>query len=123
MALEAKKSKRINPNDRIPILEPLKKKSTKFINPGLYVLAGPMSTIKLWSWFWMLFLGMKGRFGIRVNKKRQVGGIDMIKLKEMADALSVKPDTLSCFLKNFITSYSGIPWKPGSIHFLLLLDK
>lgn len=41
----------------------------------------------------------------------------------MAEARSVNPDTLSCFLKNFTTSYKGIPWKPGNIHFLLLLDK
>jgi hypothetical protein len=34
---------------------------------------------------------MKGRLGISVNKKRQVGGIDIIKLKEIAEALSVSP--------------------------------
>jgi hypothetical protein len=66
---------------------------------------------------------MKGRFGISVNKNKQVGGMDMIKLKEMADALSVNPDTRNCFLKNLTTSYSGIPWKPGNTHFLLLFDK
>ena len=66
---------------------------------------------------------MKGRFGISVNKNRQVGGMDMIKLKEMADALSVNPETLNCFLKNFITSYNGIPWKPGNTQPLLLSDK
>jgi len=47
---------------------------------------------------------MNGKFGIRVNKNRQVGGMDIIKLKEIAEALSVKPDTRNCFLKNFITS-------------------
>lgn len=71
----------------------------------------------------MLFLGMKGRLGISVNKKRQVGGMDIIKLKEMADALSVNPDILNCFLKNFTTSYKGIPWNPGNFHFLLLSDR
>lgn len=104
MALDAKKSKRINPKDNMPILEPLKKKSTKFIKPALYVFAGTISIIKLCNCTWILFFGMKGRLGISVNKNRQVGGMDMIKLKEMADALSVKPDTFSCFLKNFITS-------------------
>ena len=71
----------------------------------------------------MLFLGMKGRLGISVNKNRQVGGIDIIKLKEIADARSVNPETFNCFLKNFITSYRGIFWKPGNTHFLLLFVK
>jgi hypothetical protein len=47
---------------------------------------------------------MNGRLGISVNKNKQVGGMDMIKLKEMAEALSVKPDIRNCFLKNLTTS-------------------
>lgn len=66
---------------------------------------------------------MKGRLGISVNRNKQVGGMDIMKLKEIAEALSVNPDILNCFLKNFTTSYNGIPWKPGRTHFLLLLDK
>ena len=66
---------------------------------------------------------MKGRLGMSVNKNRQVGGMDIIKLNEIADALSVNPDTRSCFLKNLTTSYNGMPWKPGNTHFLLLSDR
>jgi hypothetical protein len=104
IALDAKKRSKINPKDNIPILEPLKKKSTKFINPALYVFAGTMSIIKLCNCICILFLGMNGRLGISVNKNKQVGGMDMIKLKEMAEALSVKPDIRNCFLKNLTTS-------------------
>jgi hypothetical protein len=66
---------------------------------------------------------MKGRLGIRVKRKRQVGGMDIIKLKEMADALSVSPETRNCFLKNLITSYKGMPWNPGNTHPLLLSER
>jgi hypothetical protein len=71
----------------------------------------------------MLFFGMNGRFGINVNKKRHVGGMDIIKLKEIADALSASPEIFNCCLKNFITSKSGTPLKPGKIHVLLFLIK
>lgn len=49
--------------------------------------------------------------------------MDMIKLKEIADALSVNPETPNCFLKKRITSYRGTPSKPGNIHLLLFLIK
>jgi hypothetical protein len=39
----------------------------------------------------MLFFEMNGRFGINVNKKSSDGGIAMMKLYAMAEALSVSP--------------------------------
>jgi hypothetical protein len=51
------------------------------------------------------------------------GGMVMVKLKEMADALSEKPVLLACKKKNRITSKRGIPWKPGSRIFLLFLTR
>ena len=51
------------------------------------------------------------------------GGIVMVKLKAMADDLSVKPVFLACKKKNRITSKSGIPWKPGRMILLLFLIK
>ena len=82
----------------------LEKKSTKFIKPALYVFAGTISIINLFNCRCKLFLGIKGRFGISVNKKRHVGGKDIMKLKEIAEALSVKPEVFICCLKNFTTS-------------------
>jgi len=46
----------------------------------LYVLAGTMSTIKTCNCVFMPCFEMKGRLGMRVKRKRQVGGIDIIKL-------------------------------------------
>ncbi len=40
-------------------------------------------------------------------------------LKEIAEALSTMPTLRTCAKKNFITSYKGIPWKPGGCIFLL----
>ena len=47
------------------------------------------------------------------------GGMVIVKLKAMAEALSVKPVFFACKKKKRITSKSGIPWKPGSNIFLL----
>jgi len=80
MALDAKKSNKINPKEIRPIFEPLMKVSTKFIRPWLYVFAGTISTINPCNCVLIPFLETKGRLGINVNRKRQVGGIDMMKL-------------------------------------------
>ncbi len=55
-----------------------------------------------------------------MNKKRHAGGMDITKLYAMAEALNVRDEVPSCFLKNRTTSYNGTPSKPGNIHFLLL---
>ena len=47
---------------------------------------------------------MKGRLGIKVKRNRQVGGIDIIKLYEIAAALSVKLGILKRLLKKLSTS-------------------
>jgi hypothetical protein len=49
------------------------------------------------------------------------GGIVIVKLKAMADALSVKPVFCACRKKKRITSKRGMPWKPGRRIFLLFL--
>src|SRR5258705_13649915 len=49
------------------------------------------------------------------------GGIVIVKLKAMADALSVNPVFLACKKKKRTTSKSGMPWKPGRYIFLLFL--
>jgi hypothetical protein len=46
-------------------------------------------------------------------------GIVMVKLKAMADALSVKPTFFACKKKNRTTSNRGMPSKPGRKIFLL----
>ena len=47
------------------------------------------------------------------------GGIVIVKLKAMAEALSVKPVFFVCKKKKRITSNNGMPWKPGRNIFLL----
>jgi hypothetical protein len=54
-----------------------------------------------------------GKCGMRVNRKITTGGMVMVKLNAMADALSVKPVFNACKIKNRVTSNKGIPWKPG----------
>lgn len=49
------------------------------------------------------------------------GGIVIVKLKAIAEALSVKPVFFACKKKKRITSKRGIPWKPGRNIFLLFL--
>jgi hypothetical protein len=49
------------------------------------------------------------------------GGIVIVKLKAIADALSVKPVFWACMKKNRTTSKRGMPWKPGRRIFLLFL--
>ena len=49
------------------------------------------------------------------------GGMVIVKLKAIEDALSVKPVLFACKKKNRITSNSGMPWKPGRNIFLLFL--
>jgi len=55
-----------------------RKLSQKFIRFLLYLSAGMMSFIKLCSWILIVFLDSS--WGISVNRNRQVGGMDMIKL-------------------------------------------
>lgn len=52
--------------------------------------------------------------------KIQVAGIAMIRLNDIAAALSFNPTRLIWRIKNLITSYKGTPLKPG-IKICLLL--
>jgi hypothetical protein len=52
----------------------------------------------------MALLEIKGRLGINVKKNRHVGGTDIIKLYEIAAALSVKLGMLKFLPKKLITS-------------------
>ena len=70
---------------------------------------------------WLMNAWEIGRCGINVNRKMTTGGIVIVKLKAMADALSVKPVSPACRKKNLITPNNGIPWKPGRKIFLLFL--
>ena len=72
------------------------------------------------SSFLMVIFFIKGKFGINVNKNKNDGGIAIIKLYEIADALSVSPTVFTCFKKKAITSYNGTPSKPGKYQPLLL---
>jgi len=54
-----------------------------------------------------------GKCGISVNRKITTGGIVIVKLNAIADALSVNPVLSACKIKNRVTSNNGIPWKPG----------
>ena len=58
-----------------------------------------------------------------VNKKIAAAGIAIIKLKAMAEALSLNPILFTWLKKNFITSNRHNPKKPGSIIVLLRLIK
>ena len=49
------------------------------------------------------------------------GGIAMVKLKEIAEALSVNPVFFACKKKKRTTSNKGMPWKPGRNILLLFL--
>jgi hypothetical protein len=60
-----------------------------------------------------------GMYGKSVKRNIITGGIVMVKLKAMADALSVNPTFFACKMKKRITSNKGIPWKPGRNTFLL----
>ena len=64
------------------------------------------------------FFEINGRFGINVNKNNNDGGMAMMKLYEIADALSDSPFALNCFKKKRSTSYKGTPSKPGRINVL-----
>src|SRR5438105_2901991 len=66
---------------------------------------------------------INGNCGINVNRNRQEGGMDMIKLYETAEALSVSPTRRTCSLKNTITSYNGTPSNPSKMIFLLFSAK
>ena len=46
----------------------------------------------------------------------------MIRLKEMAEALSVSPTLLICLTKKSPTSYKGNPFEPGMIRDLLIRE-
>lgn len=52
--------------------------------------------------------------------KMQPAGIAIIKLKDIAAALSVKPTFFTWEIKNLLTSNKGMPLKPGIKIFLLL---
>jgi hypothetical protein len=51
------------------------------------------------NWCFNPLFETNGRFGISVKINRQVGGMDKMKLKEMAAALSVRLGTLKPFMK------------------------
>jgi hypothetical protein len=98
-ALDAKNNDMRNENDIRPIFELSINPSTNCIIPWLLVCAGITSLIKPWSWRFNPFFDTNGRFGISVKINRQVGGMDKMKLKEMAAALSVRLGTLKPFMK------------------------
>ncbi len=79
--------------------------------------------IKACSCIFTFFLEKKGKFGISVNRNKHVGGTDIIKLYEIAAALSVRLRMLKFFVKKLITSYRLIPSNPGGFHLLLLSTK
>ena len=104
IALDAKNSDRKKLNDISPIFDPSIKLSTKFIRPVLYVLAGTISTIKVCNCVFIPFFEIKGRLGIKVKRNRHVAGTDIIKLYEIAAALSVRLGILKRLLKKLTTS-------------------
>jgi hypothetical protein len=71
----------------------------------------------------MFIFEMNGRLGIRLKRNSRDGGKAMIKLYEMAEALSASPCVLICLRKKTITSYKGSPANPGRQHSLLFLTK
>ncbi len=113
MPLDAKKSASSKLNESRPIRELSIKPSTKLIRFRLCTLAGIISVINPCSSFFNAAFLIRGRLGIRVKRKRKVGGMAMIKLYATADARSVMPTVLTCLKKNIITSYKGTPSKPG----------
>ena len=52
---------------------------------------------------------MNGKFGMRVKRNKQAVGTDMIKLKEIAEALSVKSGILKLRPKFFNTENKVMP--------------
>ena len=54
---------------------------------------------------------------VKINMKK--GGIAMRKLNAIDDALSFKPISCVCLIKNRMTSYKGNPSKPGKMMRLL----
>jgi hypothetical protein len=66
---------------------------------------------------------MKGRLGISVKRNKHDVGTDMMKLKEIAEAFSVKFGRLKSFKKCRKTAYKFIPWNPGGDHFLLFFTR
>ena len=57
------------------------------------------------------------------NKNKIAAGKAMIRLNEMAAALSFNPTLLICFKKKLATSYTGIPLKPGITQRLLFCKR
>lgn len=57
------------------------------------------------------------------KRKSIPAGSAMIRLNDMAAALSFKPTLLICLKKKVTTSYSGNPRKPGIINALLFRDR
>ena len=57
------------------------------------------------------------------NRKSRPAGSAIIRLKDIAAALSVKPTLLTCLKKKITTSYKGNPRKPGMISALLFLER
>jgi hypothetical protein len=98
-ALEAKNKDIKNEKDIRPIFELSINPSTNCIIPWLLVCAGIISVINPCNWCFNPLFETNGRFGISVKINRQVGGMDKMKLKEMAAALSVRLGTLKPFMK------------------------
>jgi hypothetical protein len=61
-----------------------------------------------------------GKYGTRVNMQIQAAGTAIIKLNDIAFALSSKPTLFTCLRKNTKASYNGTPQKPGRTICLLL---
>lgn len=58
-------------------------------------------------------LKVEGKYGMIENKKRNPAGKAIIKLKEMADARSYKPNVFNCLNKNLTTWYKLTRSNPG----------
>ena len=91
IALEAKYRAVIKPIEMIPIFELSINESTNFIRFSLCTFKGITSVINPCNWILRLLFEMKGKLGISVNRNKKEGGIAIIKLYAIAEALSVSP--------------------------------
>src|SRR5436190_379595 len=112
MALEEKKRDNIKPMESKPFLGLFKKSSRKPISGELFFWPGMMSRINVYSS--LMTSSEIGMCGINVKRKIIAGGMAMVKLNAIAEALSVIPTVFTCFRKNIHTSYKDTPRKPGN---------
>ena len=91
---DAKNNENNSAKENNPILLSNSKESVNLRISLLYTLEGTTSLMKVWICACRFFREINGKLGIRVNRQSREGGMAMMKLYEMADALSVNPCVL-----------------------------